>query len=187
MIWEESVFLSVSICYAFFLELHQVFFLVFKTSVIFIKVGLGLGSKYYLEDVVSENILSTLFSMCYYDKLFGSICWFSLNFIKTLIRCSKLVLGFYIKIVFRGWIFKGESKHFIISDFWWKLIKFIKLGLGFGIKVSFRRCRLTEGRGTTSFPMYSGENVFDIYFKSALNCLNYFVVLIIGSEVDGVL
>ena len=39
---------------------------------------------------------------------------------------------------------------------------------------------------TTSFPVYYVENLFDVYFIFSLNCFIYFVVIIFGSEINGV-
>ena len=41
-------------------------------------------------------------------------------------------------------------------------------------------------RGTTSFTIYYVENLFEGSFRSSLNCLSCFVVVILGDEVDGV-
>ena len=35
--------------------------------------------------------------------------------------------------------------------------------------------------------MHFDENLFGVYFRSSINCVSYFVVVIMGDELDGVL
>ena len=46
-------------------------------------------------------------------------------FFKTLIKWRKLSLEFSLEVICGRWIFKGESKHFILNGPWWKLSRFI--------------------------------------------------------------
>ena len=43
---------------------------------------------------------------------------------KTLIRWRKLSLEFSIKVIFRRWMFGGDSRHLIFNVLWWEHVWF---------------------------------------------------------------
>ena len=45
-------------------------------------------------------------------------------FFKTLIRWKNIGFEFSLKGIFRRWIFRGDSKHFILNVFWWYHVLF---------------------------------------------------------------
>ena len=45
---------------------------------------------------------------------------------------------------------------------------------------------VSEARGKNSCTMYSNDKLFDASFRFSINCISYFVVVIMGAEVDGV-
>ena len=124
--WKMSQFIMV-----FFLELYQFFFLFFKTLNRLRNLGLGLLSMWSSEDGFSELIVSTSFLMGPDENFLNSSWYFPLNFINSsscflaLIRWINIALVFYFKVIFRRWMFRVESKHFILNVLWWKLSQFI--------------------------------------------------------------
>ena len=107
-----------------FHEIHPFFFCSFKNLIRFIKLGLEFGleaifvrwifrseSKHFVFNVLWWELVWFLFFLELYQLFF----WLLRNFI----RWRKLGLGFSLKVIFRRWIFRGESKHFIFSVFWW--------------------------------------------------------------------
>ena len=65
------------------------------------------------------------------------------------------------------------------------MVIFIILGLEFGLKANLRRW-IFRNESTQLILMCSDEKLFDVSMRSSFNCFSYFVVVIMGSEVDGV-
>ena len=152
----------------FILEIHQLFFLFFKTLIRGINFGLELSLKlicirWMLRVDDKHQILNgswwklSQFIMMFLLELYQ----FFFLFFKTLIIWINLSLLFSLKVIFRRWMFRDESKKFILNGSWWKISQFIvvfflelykffflffktlirrmKFSLGFSLKKIFRR------------------------------------------------
>ena len=71
-----------------------------------------------LEWVLTKKIQ---FIMVFFLELYQFLFWF----VKTLLRCRSLILDFYLKVIFRRCMFRGDSKHFTLNGYWWKISQFI--------------------------------------------------------------
>ena len=101
---------------------------------------------------------------------------------KTFIRFIKIGLEFGIKVFFRRWSFKSESKHFVFNVFWLELvwlhllfylelyqflfslckalIRWRNTVLGFSLKMIFRRCMFIVDNKHFIFNMFWWEHVW---------------------------
>ena len=107
---------------------YQLFFWFFKTFLIwrnpslefFLKVIFRrwvfiIDGKNFIFDVSWWKLYQ--FIMVFFLELYQ----FIFLFFKNLIRWINLVLGCSFKVIFRRWIFRGNSKHFICNGLWWRL------------------------------------------------------------------
>ena len=108
-----------------FCEIHQFFLLLFKFLIRFIKLGLEFCLKVIFRwwSFISKSkqlVLNVLwwelfwFHLLFYLDLYQFLFWL----FKTLMRWRNLVLGFFLKVIFRRWIFRVDSKQFIFNVFW---------------------------------------------------------------------
>ena len=125
--WKLSLFIMVV-----FLELYLLFFLFFETLIRWRNLSLKFSLKVICRRLMwrgdSNHFISngswwkfSQFIMVFFLGLYQ----FFFLFFKTLIRWRNLCLGFSLKVICRRWIFRGESKHFILNGSWWKLSLFI--------------------------------------------------------------
>ena len=61
--------------------------------------------------------------MLFFLELYQFFCLF----FKTLIRWRNLVLEFTFKVICRIWMFIGESKHFMLNGYWWRISQCIMI------------------------------------------------------------
>ena len=110
----------------FYPDIHQFFFFLFETFITFTKPGLEFGLKeifiiWGFSDKIKHSILNVFWwELVWLHVLFplelDQLFFFC---IKILITYSKLGLGFCLKVIFRGWSFRGEeSNHFASNVFW---------------------------------------------------------------------
>ena len=57
--------------------------------------------------------------------IYHELYQFFFLFLNTLFRFRNVSLGFALKVIFRWWLFRGESKKFILDGSWWKLSQLI--------------------------------------------------------------
>ena len=114
-------------------------------------------------------------------------------------KWRNLRLEFSLKLIFRIWMFRGDSKHLILKRSIWKFSQFTMvfllkryqlffffsktwsdgeiLALNFLSKKSSEYVCSEVIIVSTSFWMYSDENIFDFSFRSSLNCYRIYSCL----------
>ena len=103
-------------------EIHQLFFCLFENLIIFIKLGLEFGlksifwrwifrseSKHFIFSVFWQELV--WFHLFFYLELYQLLFWL----FKNLIIWRNLGLEFTLKVIYRRWIFRGESKYSIFN------------------------------------------------------------------------
>ena len=109
----------------FSLEIYQLFFWLSRNLIIWRNPGLEFPFKF---------IFRIWMFICESKHLIFSVLWWKhvwpllfclkiyqlfLLFLKTLIRWITLGLGFSLKVIFRRWMLRGDSKHSILNVSWW--------------------------------------------------------------------
>ena len=116
----------------FFLELHQFFFMFFKTLIRWRNLVLEFSLKVIWigwmfrgngKHLILNGSLWKLYQ--FIVVLLLELNQFFFLFFKTLIIWINISLGFSLKVIFRIWMFRVDGKHFILNGWWSKISQFI--------------------------------------------------------------